>query len=83
MKLIVSMAVLITAVALAAPSAAFAAKKHKKTVSRTSPTTTTVRAGSRSDPYAVYVSGEYIGRDPDPNIRASMIRNPHIWDSAD
>jgi hypothetical protein len=26
------------------------------------------------DPYAVYVGGTYAGRDPDPNIRAQLIR---------
>jgi hypothetical protein len=30
--------------------------------------------------YDVYVSGELVGRDPDPSIRAFMMRNPHIWD---
>ena len=24
--------------------------------------------------YAVYVGGRYVGRDPDPNIRAALIR---------
>jgi hypothetical protein len=28
-----------------------------------------------SDPYAVWVAGTYVGRDPDPNIRAAMIRD--------
>ena len=28
----------------------------------------------------VYVGGELVGRDPDPSIRAFMMRNPHIWD---
>jgi hypothetical protein len=28
----------------------------------------------RNDPYAVWVAGTYVGRDPDPNIRAAMIR---------
>lgn len=27
-----------------------------------------------SDPYAVWVAGTYVGRDPDPNVRSSMIR---------
>jgi hypothetical protein len=27
-----------------------------------------------SDPYAVWVAGTYVGRDPDPNVRAAMIR---------
>jgi hypothetical protein len=28
-----------------------------------------------SDPYAVWVAGTYVGRDPDPNVRAAMIRD--------
>jgi hypothetical protein len=28
-----------------------------------------------SDPYAVWVAGTYVGRDPDPNIRAALIRD--------
>ena len=27
-----------------------------------------------TDPYAVWVAGTYVGRDPDPKIRDSMIR---------
>ena len=27
-----------------------------------------------SDPYAVWVAGTYVGRDPDPRVRAEMIR---------
>jgi hypothetical protein len=27
-----------------------------------------------TDPYAVWVAGTYVGRDPDPNVRAAMIR---------
>jgi hypothetical protein len=28
----------------------------------------------RNDPYAVWVAGTYVGRDPDPSVRASLIR---------
>ena len=31
-------------------------------------------AALHADPYAVYVGGTYAGRDPDPNIRAQLIR---------
>jgi hypothetical protein len=80
MKLPVLVATLIVSVVCAAPAAA-ATKKHKKAVAVPgSSATTTSHAKPASDPYAVYVSGEYIGRDPDPNIRAYMARNPHIWD---
>ena len=27
-----------------------------------------------ADPYAVWVAGTYVGRDPNPNVRAAMIR---------
>jgi hypothetical protein len=27
-----------------------------------------------SDPYAVWVAGTYVGRDPDPRVRTEMIR---------
>jgi hypothetical protein len=29
----------------------------------------------RNDPYAVWVAGTYVGRDPDPNVRAALIRD--------
>jgi len=79
MKLPVLVATLIVSVVLAAPAAA-ATKKHKKAVAHPGSSATASQAKPASDPYAVYVSGEYIGRDPDPNIRAYMARNPHIWD---
>jgi hypothetical protein len=28
----------------------------------------------RNDPYAVWVAGTYVGRDPDPRVRDSLIR---------
>jgi hypothetical protein len=83
MKLIVAVTALIAAVALASPAEA-ASKKHKKGAHRAHAGVHTgmvrTRPASARDPYSVYVSGEYIGSDPDPNIRASMRRNPHNWD---
>jgi hypothetical protein len=79
MKLAVLVTALIASIALAAPAEA-AAKKSKKDVARTAPAGKVVASRPGADPYAVYVGGEYIGRDPDPNIRAMMMRNPHIWD---
>ena len=36
----------------------------------------------RNDPYAVWVAGTYVGRDPDPNVRASLIREfNHLFDA--
>jgi hypothetical protein len=77
MKLPILVAALIASVAIVAPAAA-AAKKSKKAVSR--PSISKVQGRGAADPSAVYVSGEYIGRDPDPNIRAYMMKNPHDWD---
>lgn len=35
-----------------------------------------------TDPYAVWVAGTYVGRDPDPNVRSMMIREfYHNFDS--
>jgi hypothetical protein len=68
---------LIASVALAAPSEA-AAKKRKKEVQRAP--VSTVQPYSDRRPNDVYVSGEYVGRDPDPNIRLFMRRNPNIYD---
>ena len=79
MKFHLTVAALIASVALAVPAQA-AAKKHKKAVHRAGISRVHASPRVASDPYSVYVSGEYIGRDPDLNIRASMMRNPHIWD---
>ena len=32
----------------------------------------------RRDPYSVYVNGHYAGRDPDPNVRQSLV-NEYYW----
>ena len=83
MKLSIVVAALIAPVALAGPGEA-AIKKGKKAAQRTNPAAAaaaaTARIGSPSDPYAVWFGGEYVGRDPDPGIRAFMMRNPRIWD---
>jgi hypothetical protein len=79
MKLVVLATALIASVALAVPAEA-AAKKSKKPAVRASTAAQTVAARPAPNGNAVYVGGEYVGRDPDPNIRAFMLRNPHIWD---
>jgi hypothetical protein len=71
-----SVVVIALIVSAAIASAADAAKRHKKAIRPNA----AVSARPLADPYAVYVNGEYIGRDPDPNIRAFMLRNPRIWD---
>ena len=76
MKIAIVMTALI-AVAIAAPAEA-ASKKRKKAAHRAAISTVQARPGANSND--VYVSGELVGRDPDPSIRAYMMRNPHIWD---
>lgn len=73
----VLLAALVASVALAAP--ADAATKKKKKVAHRAPVSTVYSKPNNSS-YDVYVSGELVGRDPDPSIRAYMMRNPHIWD---
>jgi hypothetical protein len=68
---------MIASVALAAPAEA-AAKKRKKEMHR-APVTESY-SYTRPHPHDVYFAGEYVGRDPDPNIRLFMIRNPRIYD---
>jgi len=77
MKIQVLVAAMIAFAALAAPADA-ATKKHKKAIHRAN--IGAVHAPGRPQSHDVYVNGELIGRDPDPNIRAFMMRNPHIWD---
>jgi hypothetical protein len=36
---------------------------------------TRVDALSPSDPYTVYEAGQYVGRDPDPNVRLQLRRD--------
>ncbi|MBN8936263.1 MAG: hypothetical protein J0I13_08210 [Rhizobiales bacterium] len=81
MKLIVSVATLIVSIALAAPSEAATKKTNKKPVPRAN--ASAIYSQPAVHPYDVYVSGEWVGRDPDPSIRSFMMRNPHIWDGPD
>jgi hypothetical protein len=75
MKVAILLTALIASVALAA-SAEAATKKKKKTLYSAS--STAQRAPAESN--AVYFGGEYVGQDPDINIRAFMLRNPRVWD---
>ena len=68
---------LVVSVALSAPAEA-ASKKRKKELQRTS--VGAAHTYSNVPSRDVYVSGEYVGRDPDPNIRLFMMRNPQIYD---
>jgi len=78
MKIHILVAALVASVAIAAPADA-ASQKKKKVVHRAPIGATYSKANSRSS-YDVYVSGELVGRDPDPSIRSYMMRNPHPWD---
>ena len=75
MKIHILLAALVASVAVATP--ADAASKKKKKVMHRAPIGA---AYSKTPSYDVYVGGELVGRDPDPSIRAFMMRNPHIWD---
>lgn len=70
MKFIKTIAAL-TALA-AAPSFA-AAPKHPAHRA-----TDAYAAAPAQDPYAVIVNGQYAGRDPDPNVRMSLERDPGL-----
>jgi hypothetical protein len=76
MKIHLLVAALVASVAFAAPADA-ASKKKKKTYHRAPVSTMQYK---QNGSYDVYVGNELVGRDPDPSIRASMRRNPHIWD---
>jgi hypothetical protein len=68
---------LVASAALVAPADA-APKKQKKQVYR-APAYETYSA-ARPHPHDVWFSNDYVGRDPDPNIRSFMMRNPRIYD---
>ena len=80
MKFHIFVAALVASFTFAAPADA-ATKKGKKAVHRASHGV--VHAKPHRSSQDVYVSGELVGRDPDPNIRAYMMRNPHVWDGAE
>jgi hypothetical protein len=67
---------LFVATALAALTTTANAKSEKKT-----PAPPTDRyydsAHGPNDPHSLWLAGDYIGRDPDPAIRAAMMRQPY------
>jgi hypothetical protein len=77
MKIQILAVALIGSVALVAPAEG-AAKKQKKQTHR-APTYETY-SPSRPHPHDVWFSNDYVGRDPDLNIRSFMMRNPRIYD---
>jgi hypothetical protein len=79
MKIKIYMLVTAMAASLALALPADAATKKRKKVMHRAPVSVTQTLDARHST-DVYANGEYVGRDPDPNIRAFMIRNPRIWD---
>jgi predicted lipoprotein with Yx(FWY)xxD motif len=76
MKIPVLATALITAVALAAP--AEAASKKRKQMQQQKP------AIVQPNGYTVYdFDGRVAGRDPDPNIRAAIRKDPRPWEGID
>ena len=71
---------LVTALALTtlAASPAFAAKKHPMISPEAAAAQASVPSeqGLPSDPYTVIVNGRIVGRDPDPNVRLMLMRDP-------
>ena len=80
MKFPIFVVALVASVALAAPADA-ASKKHKKAAHRTGASAVQSRPASNS--YDVYVGNDLVGRDPDPNIRSYMMRDPRPWEGMD
>jgi len=78
MKIHILVAALVASVAIAAP--ADAASQKKKKGAHRAPTSASYSKVNSHSSYDVYVSGEHVGRDPDPSIRSYMMRNPHPWD---
>ena len=83
--------ILLAAVAAAALSPGFASARSDHShraphaaIARIAPTLPSANYGSYSgpDPYGVYIGGEKIGRDPDPNVRQELVYDwlyEHSW----
>jgi hypothetical protein len=74
---------IVSAVSLLGVGGAAAKSKHKQVHAQTPAySADSPEARYRNDPYAVFYAGTYVGRDPDPRVRASMIREfIHNFDS--
>jgi hypothetical protein len=70
MKKLVTVKKLVTALALATIAASPAFAKPPRSQSSAAAVT--------ADPYTVIAYGEVVGRDPDPNIRFQLIRDPGL-----
>jgi hypothetical protein len=73
-------AIVMLALAAAAASPAFAASHHSK-ASQQEATGAYASANSQavtSDPDAVVYDNEVVGRDPDPNVRLMIRRDPDL-----
>ena len=69
-------------VALAAPAEG-ASKKHKKPVKRVQPEWNSYVVPANPHPHDVYISGELVGRDPDPFIRHVLRQRPRHWEGGE
>lgn len=58
-----------------------ATKKHKRAVHH--PPAAELQSAPVSRSSDVYVGGVLVGRDPDPSIRAYLMRSPTPWDGPD
>ena len=72
---------LLTALALTtlAASPAFAAKKHPMISPEAAAAQASVpskQGTSPTDSYTVIINGRIVGRDPDPNVRLMLMRDP-------
>ena len=72
-QLAVVLALFVAAATFAAGTAEAAKKKHPRVAKTVRPAVTHQVIGTPADPYAVYASGTYIGRDPDPAVRRQML----------
>jgi hypothetical protein len=76
-KSLISIIAALSIASIAIASVAGAATKSPNKRSHVRPPATSIDSPEgryRNDPYAVWVAGTYVGRDPDPNVRAALIR---------
>jgi len=74
-KLLTKAAAAVLTLAAVGITVADAKSIHKRIHPRAAVSVDTPEARyGRNDPYAVWVAGSYVGRDPDPRVRDAMIR---------
>jgi hypothetical protein len=72
LKLLICIAAVLSLAGVTAGAAKFTHKRPHARVPAWS--VDSPEARHRNDPYAVWVAGTYVGRDPDPKIREALIR---------